>query len=81
MKFQCRFTAGLLLFCALGAAQLRITTTSVPTATQYQSYTTTLAATGGTQPYTWSVVSSTGTSLPEGMSLSAASWCSEFAAG
>jgi uncharacterized repeat protein (TIGR01451 family) len=53
------------------ASTLTITTTSVPTVTQYQSYSTTLAASGGTPPYTWSVVSSTGTSLPEGMSLNA----------
>src|SRR5581483_3666581 len=50
-------------------AQLRITTTSVPGAIQYQSYIAVLAATGGTAPYTWSVVTSTNTSLPEGMSL------------
>ena len=57
------------LFCAESFAQLQITTTSVPAAAQYQPYQTMLMATGGTQPYTWSVVSSTGTSLPEGMSL------------
>ena len=48
---------------------LQITTGSVPVANQYRSYNTTLAATGGVPPYTWSVVSSTGVSLPEGMSL------------
>ena len=64
-----RFTASLLLFSALACAQLTITTSSVPTVTQYQSYNTQLAATGGTPPYTWSVVQSTGISLPEGMSL------------
>jgi uncharacterized protein (TIGR03437 family) len=53
-------------------AQLQIATTSVPVATQYQSYTTTLTASGGTQPYTWSVVTSTGVGLPEGMSLNPA---------
>lgn len=50
-------------------AQLQIATTSVPVATQYQSYSTTLTASGGTPPYTWAVVTSTGYSLPEGMSL------------
>jgi len=50
-------------------AQLQITTSTVPVATQYQSYTTTLTASGGTAPYTWSVVTSTGVGLPEGMSL------------
>jgi Putative Ig domain len=59
----------LLMFSSPFASTLQITTTSVPNATQYQAYGTTLAATGGTLPYTWSVVSSTGTSLPEGMSL------------
>jgi uncharacterized repeat protein (TIGR01451 family) len=52
---------------------LTITTSSVPVANQYQPYSTTLAAIGGTPPYTWSVVSSTGVSLPEGMSLDPAS--------
>ncbi|MEI9974541.1 MAG: Ig domain-containing protein [Ignavibacteriota bacterium] len=41
----------------------------MPAATQYQPYTTTLTANGGTPPYTWSVVTSTGVSLPEGMTL------------
>src|SRR5579871_1822248 len=67
-----RIPAGLLLFSALAGAQLRITTSSVPTAAQYQSYSTMLTATGGTPPYTWSVVSSTGASLPEGMILNPA---------
>src|ERR1039457_2279590 len=67
-----RFTAGLLLFSAAASAQLRITTSSVPVAGQYQSYSTTLTATGGTPPYAWSIVSSTGVSLPEGMSLNPA---------
>src|ERR1700691_2419898 len=65
------------IFCLLflsgaASAQLTITTTSVPVATQYQSYSTTLTASGGTPPYTWSVVSSTGVSLPEGMTLNPA---------
>src|ERR1039458_6464853 len=67
-----RFTAGLLFLAAVACAQLRITTSSVPVASQYQSYSTVLTATGGTLPYTWSVVSSTGVSLPEGMSLNPA---------
>jgi uncharacterized protein (TIGR03437 family) len=59
-----------LAVCACAsAAQLQITTANVPTATQYQSYSTTLTASGGTPPYTWSVVTSTGVALPEGMSL------------
>ena len=67
-----RFTAGLLFFSAIACAQLKITTTSVPVVSQYQSYNTALTAAGGTPPYTWSVVSSTGVSLPEGMSLNPA---------
>jgi hypothetical protein len=58
------------LFCGVAAAQLQITTTSVPVATQYQSYSPVyLTATGGTPPYTWSVPISGGVSLPEGMTL------------
>jgi len=45
-----------------------VTTTSLPGATQNSAYSTTLAATGGTTPYTWSI--SVGT-LPAGLSLAA----------
>ena len=62
----------LLLFSTAAVAQLNITTGTPPVATQYLSYSTQLSATGGTQPYTWSVVSSTGVSLPEGMTLNPA---------
>jgi uncharacterized repeat protein (TIGR01451 family) len=61
-----------LLISAAAGAQLQITTASVPAATQYQSYTTSLTASGGTPPYAWTVVESTGVSLPEGMSLNSA---------
>ena len=67
-----RIYPALFLFTATAAAQLTITTSTAPVATQYQSYSTTLAATGGTPPYTWSVLTSSGVSLPEGMSLNAA---------
>jgi uncharacterized repeat protein (TIGR01451 family) len=63
---------GLLLLSSAASAQLQITTTTVPTATQYQSYSTALNASGGTPPYTWSVVASTSVSLPEGMVLNPA---------
>jgi hypothetical protein len=43
-----------------------VTTTSLPTGTQNTAYTTTLAATGGTAPYTWSLSSGT---LPTGLAL------------
>ena len=44
----------------------------MPQANQYQSYFARLTATGGTPPYTWSVVQVPDTSLPEGMSLNPA---------
>jgi len=48
---------------------ITISSTALPGAPQYQSYTApALTATGGTAPYTWSVTSSDAT-LPEGMSL------------
>jgi hypothetical protein len=50
------------------AAPLTVTTTSLPVATQGRPYSATLAANGGTPPYTWSLVSGT---LPPGLSLSA----------
>jgi hypothetical protein len=48
------------------AAPLEVTTTSLPAATVGQTYTATLAAEGGTSPYTWSV---TAGSLPAGLTL------------
>ena len=59
----------LVLLATTACAQLHITTTTVPTANQYQPYTTTLAATAGASPYHWSVDRSSGVSLPEGMNL------------
>jgi len=53
------------------AAQLvQITTTSLPNGQQNAAYSATLAASGGTTPYTWSITSG---SLPTGVSLTAAS--------
>ncbi|MGA8426613.1 MAG: G1 family glutamic endopeptidase [Candidatus Dormiibacterota bacterium] len=46
---------------------LAITTAAVPNATVGSGYSTTLAAEGGTPPYTWSITSG---SLPAGLSLS-----------
>ncbi|HEV2245154.1 MAG TPA: S8 family serine peptidase, partial [Terriglobia bacterium] len=43
-----------------------ITTTSLPAGTQNAAYSATLAATGGTPPYSWSIASGT---LPSGLSL------------
>jgi hypothetical protein len=48
-------------------APLAITTSSLPSGTQNQTYRASLAATGGIQPYTWSLASGV---LPAGLSLS-----------
>ena len=66
--------SGLLLACGGGGntppvTPLSITTTSLPSGQTAVAYSTTLAATGGTAPYSWSVKSGT---LPAGLSLSAA---------
>ncbi|MDQ2775354.1 MAG: S8 family serine peptidase [Acidobacteriota bacterium] len=54
-------------FKATGAsAGPTITTTSLPNGTQNTAYSLTLAATGGTTPYTWAVITGT---LPTGLSL------------
>ena len=47
-----------------GGGTLAIATTSLPTATVGAAYTTTLTATGGTTPYTW-----TASGLPAGLNL------------
>ena len=49
-------------------APLQLTTATLPSGTVGTSYSATLSATGGTAPYTWSVVSG---SLPAGLTLSA----------
>jgi len=49
-----------------GPDPLAITTTSLANATESTPYTETLTATGGEQPYSWSVTSG---SLPEGLTL------------
>jgi hypothetical protein len=51
---------------ASGVASLAITTTSLPAGVVGTAYSATLAATGGTTPYTWSLTSGT---LPAGLSL------------
>ena len=48
-------------------ASLKVTTTSLPNGTRSVAYSATLAATGGTTPLTWSVLSGT---LPNGLTLS-----------
>ncbi|MDD3926519.1 MAG: S8 family serine peptidase, partial [bacterium] len=52
---------------AIPGAPLAVTTSSLPHATEGMAYEQTLSASGGTKPYTWSMVSG---SLPGGMSLS-----------
>jgi malectin (di-glucose binding ER protein)/phosphoesterase family protein/putative Ig domain-containing protein len=51
---------------AAAAAPLTITTSSLPGGTVNVAYTATLAASGGTSPYTWSLSSGT---LPNGLTL------------
>src|SRR3954464_13826042 len=56
----------LLSFSAAAQAAVTVTTASVPAASIGSPYSTTLAATGGIAPYTWTVSSG----LPPGLSLS-----------
>jgi hypothetical protein len=51
-----------------GSTIVRITTTTLPNGAVGTAYTTTLAATSGTKPYTWSIAQG---SLPAGLSLAA----------
>ncbi len=57
------------LSIAVAAAPVSITTTSLPSGAVHHAYAATLAATGGTAPYTWSI---TAGSLPQGLQLDAA---------
>jgi hypothetical protein len=57
-----------LTIAASGPALLNITTTSLPNGQVGTSYSATLAATGGTAPYAWSL---TGGTLPAGLALNA----------
>jgi hypothetical protein len=58
------------LTIAAAAAPLAISTTSLPNGTVGTAYSMSLAATGGTTPYSWSV---TGGTLPGGLSLAKSS--------
>jgi hypothetical protein len=51
------------------SSTVTLTTTTLPPATRFVPYSTTLIASGGVTPYTWSVISG---SLPAGLSLSTA---------
>ena len=55
---------------AAAVTPVQITTSSVPSGQVGTAYTTTLAASGGTTPYSWSISSGT---LPAGLTLAAAS--------
>ncbi len=68
VKDSSNTTATQSLTITIAPATLTITTTSLPNGTVGTAYTQTLAATGGTGGYAWSVASG---SLPAGLSLSA----------
>jgi hypothetical protein len=57
------------LVVSKGPSQVTITTTAIPDGTVGVSYNQTLAATGGTTPYTWTVSAG---KLPKGLNLSSA---------
>ena len=56
------------LTLSIASATLTITTTSLPSGQINVAYSSTLASTGGTSPFTWSVTSGT---LPTGLTLNA----------
>jgi hypothetical protein len=63
----------LTVILAAQAAPPAITVPStLPTCTQYEACTYSLAATGGTSPYTWSLAPGTAATLPEGTSFNQA---------
>jgi hypothetical protein len=61
-----RASRTLVMTVAQGVAPLSIPTTSLPNAHQFAPYSAFLGATGGTGPYTWSIISG---ELPPGMLL------------
>ena len=63
-------TSGMATLTVTAGAGVQITTSSLPNGTVQAAYSATLQATGGTTPYTWSVLSG---SLPAGLTLTAAS--------
>jgi hypothetical protein len=56
------------LFPVMAGAQVTITTTALPVGNTSNTYYATLAATGGTAPYTWQLIGS----LPTGLNISSA---------
>ena len=71
LVFLCALVCMLLALSAVDASakSLSITTTSLPSGQVGIAYSATLAATGGTSPYAWSLTSGT---LPAGLTLNAA---------
>ena len=67
---RCLFL-GVLIALAAGATSPPSITSpaTLPGGTQYESYSTTLTATGGTGSYTWSLTTDTPMTLPEGTTL------------
>ncbi len=63
------FSTTQMLTLTVSAGPLTITTTTLPGATNGTPYSTTLAASGGVSPYTWSLNS--GTLAPAGLAISA----------
>ena len=61
-------SATTLMSIVVAPPALRVTTTALASATQNVAYSATLAASGGTLPYSWSIVSG---QLPAGVSLNA----------
>ncbi|MEQ1748927.1 MAG: SdrD B-like domain-containing protein, partial [Prosthecobacter sp.] len=66
-SFGCQGTKACTL--VVNCPPVSVTTSSLASATQYSSYTATLAASSGTAPYAWSLSSGT---LPTGLNLSSA---------
>jgi hypothetical protein len=68
-RMSLRLLALSVLFPAMAYAQVTITTSTLPAGNTSNLYSTTLAASGGTAPYTWQL---TGGTLPTGLTLSSA---------
>jgi hypothetical protein len=62
-------TASATLQFQIQSSSLTITTATLPNATSGRPYSLTLAATGGTTPYTWSISPSSANNLPTGLAL------------
>ncbi len=63
------FALAVISITPVSSSTLKVSTSALPNATQGASYSSTLAASGGTLPYTWRMASG---SLPAGLSLTSA---------